>query len=69
MNVIHIWLILLEMTMGYHDSAIRCVHFSPEFNFVITGSWDSTVKFWDARAPNCLATCSMPDKVNCNDSL
>lgn len=60
-------LISLEMTIGFHDNAIRCVHFSPEFNFLITGSWDSTVKFWDARAPNCLATCSLPDKVNSDD--
>jgi WD40 repeat protein len=50
--------------MGYHDNAIRCVHYSPEFNFIITGSWDSSIKLWDVRAPNCLASCSLSDKVN-----
>ncbi len=53
--------------MGYHDNAIRCVHYSPEFNFIITGSWDSSIKLWDVRAPNCLGSCSLSDKVNSND--
>ena len=50
--------------MGYHENAIRCVHFSTETNMTITGSWDSTIKFWDSRVPNCLGTCSLPDKVS-----
>jgi len=50
--------------MGYHDNAIRCVHYSPEFNFVITGSWDASIKLWDSRVPNCLGSCSLPDKVD-----
>lgn len=50
--------------MGYHDNAIRCVHYSPELNFIITGSWDASVKFWDPRSPNCLGSCALPDKVN-----
>lgn len=49
--------------MGYHDNAIRCVHYSPEFNFVITGSWDASIKLWDSRVPNCIGSCSLPDKV------
>jgi WD40 repeat protein len=49
--------------MGYHDNAIRCVHYSPEINIIITGSWDTSIKFWDSRTPNCLGSCSLPDKV------
>lgn len=60
---------LVETVMGYHDNAIRCVHFSPETNLLITGSWDSTVKCWDSRVPNCLSTCSLPDKVYTLDSV
>lgn len=54
---------MLETVMGYHDNAIRCVHYSPDVNFIITGSWDSSIKFWDPRAPNCIGTCALPDKV------
>ena len=49
--------------MGYHDNAIRCVHYSPEMNMVITGSWDASIKLWDTRVPNCLGSCTLPDKV------
>jgi cell cycle arrest protein BUB3 len=49
--------------MGYHDNAIRCVHYSPEVNVIITGSWDASIKLWDSRTPNCISSCSLPDKV------
>ena len=32
-----------------HDSAVRCVEYSSEINAIVTGSWDATVKTWDAR--------------------
>jgi cell cycle arrest protein BUB3 len=50
--------------MGYHDNAIRCVHYSPELNIIITGSWDTSIKLWDPRVPNHLGSCTLPDKVN-----
>lgn len=39
----------LESTLGTHLDAIRCVEYCPELGFVITGSWDKTVKLWDPR--------------------
>ena len=32
-----------------HDAAVRCIEYSSEINAVVTGSWDATVKTWDAR--------------------
>ena len=32
-----------------HDSTVRCVEYSSEINAIVTGSWDATVKTWDAR--------------------
>jgi len=47
-----------------HDNAIRCVEYSADINAVVTGSWDSTVKFWDPRvSQGCTGTYSQPDKV------
>lgn len=50
----------------HHDSATKCVEFSPEVNAVVTGSWDGTVKIWDPRSSgNSGPTGSypQPDKV------
>ncbi|ELU09330.1 hypothetical protein CAPTEDRAFT_21337 [Capitella teleta] len=62
-----------ETQVGSHDSAIRCVEYCPEVNVVVTGSWDSTVKLWDPRAPCSVGTYSQPDKVYtmamCGDKL
>ena len=38
-----------ERVLGYHEAAVKCVEYSPEFNTIITGSWDGSVKTWDPR--------------------
>jgi cell cycle arrest protein BUB3 len=61
------------MVLGTHNEAIRCVHYSPLVNLIITGSWDKLVKLWDPRSPNCVGTYEQPDKVyamdSCDDKL
>merc|ERR1711971_1083837 len=52
-----------ESVVGMHDNTIRCIEFSNEINAVVTGSWDSTVKIWDARTNSCTGTYTQPDKV------
>ena len=52
-----------EVVVGSHKEAIRCVHFCSAAGLVITGSWDNFIKFWDARAPNCVGSYEQPDKV------
>lgn len=49
--------------MGKHDDAIRCVEFCSDVNVLVTGSWDQTVKLWDARISHCAGSFSQPDKV------
>ncbi|PIK55477.1 budding uninhibited by benzimidazoles 3-like [Apostichopus japonicus] len=55
-----------EETVGKHDDAIRCVEFCSDVNVLVTGSWDQTVKLWDARISHCAGSFSQPDKVNSN---
>jgi len=52
-----------ESAHGSHEGAIKCVEFSAECGLVVTGSWDTTVKLWDPRAPGCQGAHSQPDKV------
>jgi len=52
-----------ESVIGMHENTIRCIEFSNEINAVVTGSWDGTVKIWDARTNSCTGTYTQPDKV------
>uniref|UniRef100_A0A1I8JC31 WD_REPEATS_REGION domain-containing protein n=1 Tax=Macrostomum lignano TaxID=282301 RepID=A0A1I8JC31_9PLAT len=52
-----------DIVVGYHDRPIRCVHFSADTNQLVTGSWDSSVKLWDTRAPAFSSMHQQPDKV------
>jgi len=38
-------------TLGTHQSAVRSVVWSPTYNFLLSGSWDATVRAWDVRSP------------------
>ncbi len=38
-----------ETIVGVHTEAIRCVHYCPNVNLIITGSWDKFIKLWDPR--------------------
>ena len=59
--------------MGTHNEAIRCVHYCPSVNLVITGSWDKFIKLWDPRIPTCVSSYEQPDKVytldTCDEKL
>lgn len=62
-----------ETIVGQHEQPIRCVEYCPDVNVIVTGSWDSTVKLWDPRAPCSAGSFSQPDKVYtlslCGDKL
>ena len=48
-----------------HDGPISCVKlFQHQGSLMLaTGSWDKTVKYWDFRTPNAVATLSCQDRV------
>lgn len=51
------------LTVGTHNSPIRCVEYCPILDVVITGSWDKMVKLWDPRSNLPAGTFAQPDKV------
>ena len=52
-----------ETILGSHADAVRCIMHAPNYNLIITGSWDKTVKFWDTRNNTCVGTYDQPDTV------
>jgi cell cycle arrest protein BUB3 len=53
-----------ERFVGAHDKAVRCVEFSAEHDFLVTGSWDATLRLWDPRSHSpAVGTYPQPDKV------
>ena len=50
--------------LGQHEKGVKCVDYSPEYNVIMTGSWDNTVKTWDPRTEvACTGTHNQTDKV------
>lgn len=59
---------LVGQVSDFHRSAIRCVSVVPnQPNWVITGSWDNTLKLWDISKNTCLQTLDLEKKVYCMD--
>ncbi|KDQ16126.1 hypothetical protein BOTBODRAFT_157397 [Botryobasidium botryosum FD-172 SS1] len=47
-----------------HDAPVRCVKWinAPSGGVLATGSWDKTVKYWDTRNPQPVATLQLPER-------
>ncbi|KAI0123816.1 WD40-repeat-containing domain protein [Xylariales sp. AK1849] len=61
-----------QITVGTHDQPIRGVRFVdiPGSNgpIIASASWDKTVKFWDMRQPNPLASLNCAERVYSMDA-
>ena len=45
-----------ESVVGSHEDTVRCVEYCPELGLLASGSWDKTVKLWDARQKQAVGT-------------
>jgi len=52
--------------VAQHEQAVRCVKWidapQPVGGILVTGSWDKTLKYWDLRTPNPVATYQLPER-------
>ena len=61
---------LFDITSGQsqqvaqHDAPIKVVKWieTPQGGILGTGSWDKTIKYWDLRTPNPIATVQLPER-------
>ncbi|KAF5208833.1 putative nucleoporin [Clavispora lusitaniae] len=58
--------------IGAHDAPVRCVRAvqvgPTATEVVVSGSWDKTLKYWDTRSPQPVATVNLPERVYCMDT-
>uniref|UniRef100_A0A7I4FTL3 Uncharacterized protein n=1 Tax=Physcomitrium patens TaxID=3218 RepID=A0A7I4FTL3_PHYPA len=52
-----------ETTLGLHDGAITSLEYSHATGQVISGSWDKTLRCWDARSCSLAARYAQPARV------
>lgn len=47
-----------------HDAPVKAVRWidSPQGGFLVTGSWDKTIKYWDLRSSSPIATVQLPER-------
>ncbi|KAJ1914689.1 RNA export factor gle2 [Tieghemiomyces parasiticus] len=57
--------------VAQHDNAIRCMRYVQVSgqNVLVTGSWDKTLKYWDTRTPNPVATVTLPERCYTMDAV
>ena len=53
----------VETVLGSHEAGVKCVEFNSVTGSTLTGSWDKTVKVWDARQAGPVASYDQPGKV------
>ncbi|KIJ59972.1 hypothetical protein HYDPIDRAFT_32701 [Hydnomerulius pinastri MD-312] len=50
--------------LGQHGNAVSTMNYAREQNVLITGSWDQSLRFWDARAQSAeVSTHTLPERV------
>jgi len=55
---------------GAHNQPIRCMRWinSARFQALVTGSWDGTIKYWDLRQSQPLASVQLPERCYAMDT-
>ncbi|KAK1219381.1 RNA export factor gle2 [Marasmius sp. AFHP31] len=50
--------------VAQHDAPIKVVKWveAPQANILATGSWDKTIKYWDLRTPQPVASVTLPER-------
>lgn len=55
------------VTVGQHAAPIKSCHYIPEVQMLVTGSWDKTIKYWDLRQQNPVATVQLNERCYAMD--
>lgn len=64
-NTVKLWNLQANAAtdIGRHDKPIKSCHWVASMNVLVTGGWDSTLRYWDPRAPKEVAKVALPERV------
>lgn len=57
----------LPQQIGAHDAPVKTVGYLKSTRMIVSGGWDSKLKFWDGRSPNPAGVIDMPERVYAMD--
>jgi len=57
-----------SIQVAQHEDAIKCIQFLNQGNIIATGSWDKTIKYWDTRSSQPIATVQLPERCYSMDT-
>ena len=56
-----------QVEFAHHEAPIKSILFA-DYNLVVTGSWDKTIKYWNLRAPGAAGTLCLSERVYTMDA-
>jgi len=56
-----------DMVVGQHDHSVKGLYYVPNAGIVCSLSFDKTIRFWDLKQPQPIATIPVGHKVYCSD--
>ncbi|KAF7790186.1 hypothetical protein EIP86_001138 [Pleurotus ostreatoroseus] len=59
-----------SVQVAQHSESVKAVRWveSPNGSYLVTGSWDKTIKYWDLRSATPMATVQLPERCYSMDA-
>ena len=53
-----------QAPIGRHDATVKTINWIPNMNLLVSGGWDSKLRYWDLRQPNPVEIVSLSNRIH-----